>query len=436
MTTRFFGDIKPAKYEGPDSTNPLAYRFYNPDEKVLGKRMEDHLRFAIAYWHSFAWPGGDPFGGQTFDRPWFGDTMKHAKHKADVAFELFTLLGAPYYCFHDADVRPEGKNFAESAERLDEITDYFAQKQEETSVKLLWGTANLFSNRRFMSGAATNPDPDVFAYSAATVKKCIDVTKKLGGENYVLWGGREGYETLLNTDLKREREQAGRFLSMVVDYVKKIGFKGTILIEPKPQEPTKHQYDYDVATVYGFLKDFGLEKEVKVNIEQGHAILAGHSFEHELALAGALGIFGSIDMNRNDYQSGWDTDQFPNNVPEMALAYYYVLQNGGFTTGGTNFDAKLRRQSLDPEDLLIGHIGGMDCCARGLKAAAKMLEDKALSKPLAERYAGWDSAEGKAMLSGKRTLEEVAARVVKDGIEPEPRSGRQEYLENVVNRYV
>ncbi|RFC66957.1 MULTISPECIES: xylose isomerase [Mesorhizobium] len=436
MTTRFFGDIKPAKYEGPDSTNPLAYRFYNPDEMVMGKRMEDQLRFSIAYWHSFAWPGGDPFGGQTFERPWFGDTMKHAKHKADVAFELFTLLGAPYYCFHDADVRPEGKNFAESAERLDEITDYFAQKQQATGVKLLWGTANLFSNRRFMSGAATNPDPDVFAYSAATVKKCIDVTKKLGGENYVLWGGREGYETLLNTDLKREREQAGRFLCMVIDYVKKIGFKGTILIEPKPQEPTKHQYDYDVATVYGFLKDFGLEKEVKVNIEQGHAILAGHSFEHELALADALGIFGSIDMNRNDYQSGWDTDQFPNNVPEMALAYYYVLQNGGFTTGGTNFDAKLRRQSLEPEDLLIAHIGGMDCCARGLKAAAKMLEDKALSKPLAERYSGWDSGEGKAMLSGKRTLEEVAARVVKDGIEPQPRSGRQEYLENVVNRYV
>ncbi|MCO5064890.1 MAG: xylose isomerase [Rhizobiaceae bacterium] len=436
MTTRFFGDIKPVKYEGPDSTNPLAYRFYNPDEKVLGKRMEDHLRFSVAYWHSFAWPGGDPFGGQTFERPWFGDTMKHAKHKADVAFEMFSLLGVPFYCFHDADVRPEGKNFTESAERLDEIADYFAQKQQETGVKLLWGTANLFSNRRFMAGAATNPDPDVFAYSAATVKKCIDVTQKLGGANYVLWGGREGYETLLNTDLKRERQQAGRFLCMVVDYAKKIGFKGTILIEPKPQEPTKHQYDYDVATVYGFLKDFGLEKEVKLNIEQGHAILAGHSFEHELALAGALGVFGSIDMNRNDYQSGWDTDQFPNNVPEMALAYYYVLQNGGFTTGGTNFDAKLRRQSLDPQDLLVAHVGGMDCCARGLKAAAKMVEDKALSKPLDDRYAGWDSAEAKAMLSGKRTLEEIAKRVVAEGIEPEPRSGRQEYLENIVNRYV
>ena len=436
MTTRFFGDIKPVKYEGPESDNPLAYRFYDKDEKVLGKRLEDHLRFAVAYWHSFAWPGGDPFGGQTFERPWFGDTMKHAKLKADVAFEMFSLLGAPYYCFHDADVRPEGKNFAESAERLDEIADYFETKQKETGVKLLWGTANLFSHRRFMAGAATNPDPDVFAYAAATVKKCIDVTMRLGGENYVLWGGREGYETLLNTDLKREREQAGRFLSLVVDYKKKIGFKGTILIEPKPQEPTKHQYDYDVATVYGFLKDFGLETEVKLNIEQGHAILAGHSFEHELALAGGLGVFGSIDMNRNDYQSGWDTDQFPNNVPETALAYYYVLQAGGFTTGGTNFDAKLRRQSLDPQDLLVAHIGGMDCCARGLKAAARMIEDKALSGPLEERYAGWASPEAKAMLSGKRTLEEIAERVVRDGIEPAPRSGRQELLENIVNRYV
>ncbi|WP_274630207.1 xylose isomerase [Arvimicrobium flavum] len=436
MTTGFFGDIKPVRYEGPDSTNPLAYRFYNPDEVVMGKRLEDHLRFAIAYWHSFAWEGGDPFGGRTFDRPWFGDTMELARLKADVAFEMFTLLGAPYYCFHDADVRPEGKDFSESRARLDEIAEMFAAKQKETGVKLLWGTANMFSNRRWMAGAATNPDPDVFAYAAATVKACMDVTKRLNGENYVLWGGREGYETLLNTDLKREREQAGRFLSLVVDYKKKIGFTGTILIEPKPQEPTKHQYDYDVATVYGFLKDFGLENEVKVNIEQGHAILAGHSFEHELALAGSLGIFGSIDMNRNDYQSGWDTDQFPNNVPEMALAYYFVLLAGGFKTGGTNFDAKLRRQSLDPQDLLIGHIGAMDCCARGLKAAARMIEDKALSGPLEERYAGWKSGEGKAMLSGKRTLEEIAERVVKEKIEPQPKSGRQEYLENVVNRYV
>jgi xylose isomerase len=361
--------------------------------------------------------------------------MEAAKLKADVAFEFFQLLGTPYYCFHDADVRPEGRNFAENTKNLNEIVDYFAGKQAETGVKLLWGTANLFSHRRYMSGAATNPDPDVFAFAAATVKTCIDATHKLGGENYVLWGGREGYETLLNTDLKKELDQMGRFLNMVVEYKHKIGFKGAILIEPKPQEPSKHQYDYDVATVYGFLKNYGLEKEVKVNIEQGHAILAGHTFEHELALANALGIFGSIDMNRNDYQSGWDTDQFPNNVPEMALAYYQVLQAGGFTTGGTNFDAKLRRQSIDPADLLIGHIGGMDACARGLKAAAKMVEDKALSAPLEARYAGWNAASAKDMLASG-TLESIAARVEKENINPQPVSGKQELLENVVNRYV
>ena len=436
MTTGFFGDIAKVKYEGPESTNPLAFRHYNPDEMVAGKRMEDHLRFAVAYWHSFTWPGGDPFGGQTFQRPWFSDTMEAAKMKADVAFEFFQLLGAPYYCFHDADVRPEGTNFAENTKNLNEIVDYFEKKQAETGVKLLWGTANLFSNRRFMAGAATNPDPDVFAFSAATVKTCMDATQRLGGENYVLWGGREGYETLLNTDLKRELNQLGRFLNLVVEYKYKTGFKGTILIEPKPQEPTKHQYDYDVATVYAFLQKNGLENEVKVNIEQGHAILAGHSFEHEIAMANAFGIFGSIDMNRNDYQSGWDTDQFPNNVPEMALAYYHILAGGGFTTGGTNFDAKLRRQSLDPADLLIGHIGGMDCCARGVKAAAKMVEDGALSKPLEERYAKWESPEAQKMLRGEYSLDEIAGMVERENINPEPKSGRQEYLENIVNRYV
>jgi xylose isomerase len=436
MKTGFFGDIAPVRFEGTDSTNPLAYRHYNKDETVAGKRMEDHLRFAVAYWHSFAWEGSDPFGGQTFERPWFTGDMAGARLKADVAFEMFSALDVPFYCFHDADIRPEGETFAESAKRLDEIVDIFAKKQEETGVKLLWGTANLFSHRRYMAGAATNPDPDVFAYAAATVKHCIDVTKRLGGANYVLWGGREGYETLLNTDLKRERQQAGRFLQMAVEYAHKIGFDGTILIEPKPQEPTKHQYDYDVATVYGFLKDFGLEGEVKVNIEQGHAILAGHSFEHELALASALGIFGSIDMNRNDYQSGWDTDQFPNNVPEMALAYYEVLKAGGFTTGGTNFDSKLRRQSLDPQDLLTAHIGGMDACARGLKAAAKMIEDGVITDFVKQRYQGWDEAEGQAILSGSRSLEDVAARVTKENLQPQPRSGKQEWLENVVNRYV
>ena len=430
--TDFFAGIDPVTYGGPEADGDLSFRHYNPDEVILGKPMKDHLRFAVAYWHSFAWEGGDPFGGQTFIRPWHPqDDMGRAKVKADVAFEMFKILGAPYFCFHDADVRPEGATFAESRKNLEEIVDYFAQKMDETGVKLLWGTANLFSNRRFMSGAATNPDPDVYAYAAATVKSCIDATAKLGGENYVLWGGREGYETLLNTDLKREREQAGRFLTAAVDYAKKIGFKGTILIEPKPQEPTKHQYDYDVATVYGFLKDFGLENEVKVNIEQGHAILAGHSFEHELAMAAALGIFGSIDMNRNDYQSGWDTDQFPNNVPDVALAYYEILKAGGFTTGGTNFDAKLRRQSLDPIDLIAAHVGGMDTCAAGLKAAARMIEDGELERRREQRYAGWN---GSGILD--QDLDTIAKMVEDKGLDPQPRSGGQERLENLVNRYL
>ena len=432
--TDFFKGISAIGYEGPDSTNEFAFRQYNPEEMLGGKKMKDHLRFAVAYWHSFAWPGGDPFGGQTFERPWFGDTMEHAKIKADAAFEMFSILGAPYFCFHDADVRPEGRDFAENTSRLREITDYFQGKMEATGTKLLWGTANLFSNRRFMSGAATNPDPEVFAFSAATIKTCMDATFQLKGENYVLWGGREGYETLLNTDMGRERRQAGRMLQMVVDYKHKIGFKGAILIEPKPQEPAKHQYDYDVATVYGFLKDFGLEGEVQVNVEQGHAILAGHSFEHELALARELGIFGSIDMNKNDYQSGWDTDQFPNNVPEMALAYYEVLRAGGFTTGGTNFDAKVRRQSLDPADLILAHVGGMDACAAGLKAAHAMLSDGKLEAARAERYSGWDTADGKALMG--MDLAGIENMVKARGINPQPRSGRQERLENLVNRYL
>jgi xylose isomerase len=432
--TDFFHGIPKLRYEGPDSQNEFAFHHYNPDEMLGGKTMREHLRFAVAYWHSFAWPGGDPFGGQTFDRPWFGDTLELAKLKADVAFEMFDILDAPFFCFHDADVRPEGADFAENTRNLEAITDYFAQKMETSSTKLLWGTANLFSHRRFMAGAATNPDPDVFAWSAATVKTCMDATHKLGGENYVLWGGREGYETLLNTDLSREAEQAGRFLAMVVEYKHKIGFDGTILIEPKPQEPSKHQYDYDVATVYGFLKRFGLEDDVKLNIEQGHAILAGHSFEHELALAASLGILGSIDMNRNDYQSGWDTDQFPDSVPEMARAYYEILKAGGFTTGGTNFDAKLRRQSLDPEDLILSHAGAMDVCARALKAAYALFENGSLEAARNERYAGWNAPENTAMLTSD--LGSIEQRVREQSINPQPRSGRQERLENLWNRFV
>ncbi len=435
MTHAFFEGFSPIKYEGSNSTNPMAFRHYNPDEVVLGKRLEDHLRFAVAYWHSFAWEGGDPFGGPTFERPWHPqNSMENARLKADIAFDMFALLGQPYFCFHDADIRPDQGNFADNLASLNEITDYIGAKMQAGGPKLLWGTANMFSHRRWMAGASTNPDPDMFAFAAATVKSCIDATHKLGGENYVLWGGREGYETLLNTDLGAELDHMGRFLNMVVDYKHKIGFKGTILVEPKPQEPSKHQYDYDAATCIGFLRKYGLENEVKLNLEQGHAILAGHSFEHELAVAAAEGMLGSIDMNRNDYQSGWDTDQFPNNVPEVALAYYHVLKSGGFSTGGTNFDAKLRRQSLTAEDLLAGHIGAMDICARGLKAAAAMLEDGGLETALKQRYADWQTQEAQNMLASD--FDQITARVLNEGINPELKSGRQEVLENYVNRFV
>ena len=435
MTSTFFDAVPPATFEGPDSTNPMAFRHYDPDEKVMGKRMEDHLRFAVAYWHSFAWEGGDPFGGQTFIRPWHPqDDMGRARMKADVAFEMFARLGVPYFCWHDADVRPEGDTLSESIDRLNEITDYFLEKMESTRVGCLWGTANMFSHRRWMSGAATNPDPDVFAYAAATVKSCMDATHKLGGQNYVLWGGREGYETLLNTDMGRELDHMGAFLNMVVEYKHRIGFKGQNLVEPKPQEPSKHQYDFDAATCIGFLRKYGLEDEVKLNLEQGHAILAGHSFEHEIAVAASEGMLGSIDMNRNDYQSGWDTDQFPNNVPEVALCYYHILKAGGLGAGGTNFDAKLRRQSLDAEDLIAAHVGAMDICARGLKAAAAMIEDGGIEDALKARYAGWDRDEAQAML--KSDLATISERVLGHGIEPQPRSGRQEILENYVSRFV
>jgi xylose isomerase len=434
--TDFFKGIKPVTFKGPRAKDPLAYRFYNKDEMVMGKRMEDIIRPAVAYWHSFAWEGGDPFGGRTFDRPWYDKGMEGAKLKADVAFEFFNILDIPFFCFHDADIAPEGATLAESNKNVWTIGEIFAKKMQKQRTKLLWGTANLFSNRRYMAGAATNPDPDVFAYAAGQVKNVLELTHHLGGANYVLWGGREGYETLLNTNMKQERDQAARFLTLVIEHAKKIGFKGTILIEPKPQEPTKHQYDYDVATVYGFLKDYGLEKEVKVNIEVGHAFLAGHSFEHELHLARALGILGSVDANRNDLQSGWDTDQFPNNPGEMTLAFIEILKNGGLGNGGFNFDAKIRRQSLDPADLVYGHVGGLDILARGLKAAAAILEDGSYETAVKARYAGWDEKEGKAMLGGKRSLEQIAARVEKQNLNPQPRSGQQEYYENLINRFV
>ncbi|QQR38992.1 xylose isomerase [Devosia rhizoryzae] len=432
----FFKGLEQVKFEGTSSKNALAYRHYNKDELVAGKRMEDHIRPAIAYWHTLAQEGGDPFGGRTFDRPWFDKGLEGAKLKAEVAFEFFNLIDVPFFAFHDVDVAPEGETLAESNKNLRVIGDIIAQKMQETGKKLLWGTANLFSNRRYMAGAATNPDPAVFAYAAGQVKTVLELTHELGGENYVLWGGREGYETLLNTKIGQEQDQMARFLTLVIEHAEKIGFTGQILIEPKPQEPSKHQYDFDVATVYGFLQKYGLEKKVKCNIEVGHAFLAGHSFEHELAVASLLGQLGSVDANRNDLQSGWDTDHFPNNAGEMALAFYYILKQGGLGKGGFNFDAKVRRQSLDPADLLHGHILGLDTLARGLKGAAALIEDGEFDKLLDDRYAGWKSGIGADILGGKLSLADIAARVESDGINPQPKSGRQEYLENLVNRYV
>jgi xylose isomerase len=435
----YFSDIPAIAYEGPQSTNPLAFKWYDKDRLVLGKRMEDHLRFAVCYWHSFCWNGFDPFGYDgTFERPWqrVADPMAAARMKADAAFDFFSRLGAPYYCFHDRDVAPEGSTPRESVNHLHEMVEVLQAKQAQTGMKLLWGTANLFSHRRFMSGASTNPDPEIFALAALQVKEAMDATLKLGGENYVLWGGREGYETLLNTRVGQELDQMGRFLNMVVDYKHKIGFKGTILIEPKPREPSKHQYDFDTATVYGFLQRHGLEKEIKVNIEANHATLSGHSFEHEIATAIDLGIFGSIDMNRGDMQCGWDTDQFPNNIPETALALYLILQAGGFTTGGLNFDAKVRRQSIDAEDMFHGHIGGMDVSARALLIAEQMITDGQLARHVEARYAGWNTSFGQDLMAGRLGLDQVAARALERNQDTRPVSGRQELLENLLNRYI
>jgi len=436
--TNYFNQVDKVQYAGENSTNPFAFKHYNPTQQILGKTMAEHLRLAVCYWHTFCWNGNDMFGVGSLDRYWQKNTdlLAGAKQKADIAFEFLQKLGVPYYCFHDVDIAPEGNSFKEYQYNFHTMVDILAQKQAETGLKLLWGTANCFTNPRYMSGAATNPNPEVFAWAAGQVFNAMNATQKLGGENYVLWGGREGYETLLNTDLKREREQMGRFMQMVVEHKHKIGFNGTLLIEPKPQEPTKHQYDYDVATVYGFLKQFGLEKEIKVNIEANHATLAGHTFQHEIATAAALDIFGSIDANRGDPQSGWDTDQFPNSVEENTLVIYEILKAGGFTTGGFNFDAKVRRQSIDPNDLFHAHIGAIDVLALSLKKAAKMLEDQTLQNLVDSRYAGWSGELGQQILAGKTSLQALAQQVETQGLNPLPVSGQQEYLENLVNRYI
>jgi xylose isomerase len=432
-----YAEIPPIPFEGPKSENPLAFHYYEKDRMVLGKRMEDQLRFAVCFWHSFCGTGSDPFGGATFDRSWnrLSDPMAAARAKAESAFDFFKKLGTPFYTFHDRDVAPEGESPRESQKNLEAMVDELGRHQKRTGVRLLWGTANLFSHRRYMAGAATNPDPEVFAMAAAQVKAALDATQKLGGENYVLWGGREGYETLLNTDMRAELEQMGRFLNLVVEYKHKIGFKGTILIEPKPREPTKHQYDFDTATVFGFLQRFGLEKEVRANIENNHATLAGHTFEHEIATAYALGIFGSVDMNRGDPLLGWDTDQFPNSVSELVMPLYLILKGGGFTTGGFNFDAKVRRQSFEPQDLFHAHVGAMDVSARALLAAERMVADGRLAEAVRARYQGWSDKLGKEILEGTLDLEALSRRVLERNKDVAPVSGRQELLENLVVRY-
>ena len=438
MAETIFSSFETVKYEGPSSQKALAYRWYDADRVVLGKPLKDHLRFSVAYWHSLAMRGGDPFGSATLQRPWFeaGDPIAQAKVQADAAFELFRAVGLPFFCFHDADIAPGGETLAETLKNFHIMVDYFEEKMSKYPTKLLWGTANLFSHPRFMAGASTNPDPEVFAWCAATVKNCMDATKRLGGSNYVLWGGREGYETLLNTNMKQELDQMGRFLTLVVEYKHKIGFEGQILIEPKPKEPTTHQYDFDTATVYGFLKRFGLEKEVKVNIEANHAMLAGHTFEHEISTAGALGIFGSLDINRGDALLGWDTDQFPNELWAMTMSMYHVIKAGGLKQGGCNFDAKVRRQSFTAEDMVHAHVGGADLCARAFLTAAKLIEDGRYDAILAERYAGWKSPEAVAMLEGKVSLDQIEAAALKNGINPKPRSGKQEQIENLLARLI
>jgi xylose isomerase len=439
MSSQFFSEV-PGRisFGGLGSSDPLSFKVYDPDRIVLGKRMADHLRIAVAYWHSFASSGSDMFGSGTWERPWIdapGDEMDAARAKMAAAFEFFAKLGTPFYCFHDRDVAPDGASFAEFRRNLDALADDALGYQERTGVGLLWGTANLFSHPRYAAGAATNPDPAVFAYAAAQVKNMLEVTKRLGGSNYVLWGGREGYDTLLNTDLRREGSHLARFLHLVAEHKHRIGFEGMLLIEPKPMEPTKHQYDSDAAVVHGFLVRNGLEGEYKLNLEANHATLAGHSFHHEVAYASANRMLGSVDANRGDPQNGWDTDQFPNSVEDLVMPMYEILRAGGLGTGGFNFDAKLRRQSIDRTDLFHAHVGGIDTLATALLVAADLVGRGKLAALVEERYAGWSGDLGESILSGRLTLADLAARVESAEIDPHPVSGRQELFENLVNQH-
>lgn len=433
----YFKNISKVPFEGKDSDNPLAFRYYNEDQQVAGKSMKEHFRFAVAWWHTLCGTGGDPFGVGTKQFPWLksNDPMQQARDKMDAGFEFITKLGVPYYCFHDYDLVAEGNNLKESRQRLEQITDYAKEKQVESGVKLLWGTANLFSHPRYMNGAMTNPDFQVVTYAAAQVKNALDATIKLDGENYVFWGGREGYMSLLNTDMKRELDHAARFLHAAKDYARSQGFKGTFFIEPKPMEPTKHQYDFDAATCLNFLRAYDLMDDFKLNIEVNHATLAQHTFQHELQVAADAGALGSMDANRGDYQNGWDTDQFPNNVLELTEAMLVLLQSDGLQGGGINFDAKTRRNSTDLEDIFYAHIGGMDAFARALIAADAILTQSSYQKLLKERYASFDSGDGQSFEEGKLSLEGLAQLAHQNG-EPEQRSGKQELFENVVNRYI
>ncbi len=433
-----FPEISRIPFEGPQSKNPLAFRYYDADEKVEGRTMRDHLRFSVVYWHTFRGAGSDPFGPGTALRPWEDgtDSVENAKNRARVAFEFFDKLGAPFYAFHDRDVAPEGKSLAESNKNLDAVVAVLKEEQARTGIKLLWGTANLFSNPRFMHGAATSPNSEAFAYAAAQVKKALEVTHELGGAGYTFWGGREGYQNLWNTNMHRELDHLACFLHMAVDYAKQIGFKGQFYIEPKPKEPTKHQYDSDAAACLNFLRQYDLLDHLKLNLETNHATLAGHTMQHELDVAGSAGALGSIDANTGDMLLGWDTDQFPTDIYLTTQCMYEILKYGGLTTGGVNFDAKVRRESFEPIDLFYAHVGGMDAFARGLKIAAAIRADGRLAGILAERYASWDSGLGAEIEAGKHSFPSLEKIMLEKGEVSGNRSGRQEMIENLINTYL